>query len=121
MITKNNLIVQKRIIALSILSAIYLIASSENTFAQATTDITSFDLTQVEAGWKAINTEFVAVILKVFKGILFAFMVWEIAEGWLHKNLNTKWMHVIGIGLFLGLLNMLPTIYKWITGYSATN
>ena len=118
MITKNNLVIQKQIIALSIMSAICLIASANNIYAQ---DVTSFDLTQVEAGWRAINTEFVAVILKVFKGILFAYMVWEIAEGWLHKNLNTKWMSVIGIGLFLGLLNMLPTIYKWITGYSATN
>lgn len=125
MFRKAGILLRKQFSLLFISMILFSTVNIGTVFSQTTTQTQTttlaFDLTKVESGWKTINSELIKVVIKVFQGILFGYMVWEVAEGWLNKQLHTKWMSIIGMGLFLALLGMLPVIYEWVTGYKPIN
>jgi hypothetical protein len=109
---------------LCLVLSISLAASISPAFAQGSgatsSDITTtFDLTKVESGVKSVNKEILGIARKIIQGILFLFALWQLIEGYMNHSLQTKWLTIVGVGLFIGLLQIFPTIYQWITGYNA--
>jgi hypothetical protein len=73
-------------------------------------------LSKIQGGIQDVN----AGILKLVKGvmglIMFGTAVWQFIEGYTSGNLNSKWMSIIGIAIFLIGLSMSDKVYSALIG-----
>jgi hypothetical protein len=95
-----------------------LFAAFSQDGGSSSTSITSIDLSAVETGIRNVNKEFLGIAKKIVQGIMFLVALWQLIEGYMRHQLKDKWMFIVGIALFIGLIELFPTIYKQFTGYN---
>lgn len=76
----------------------------------------SIDITSLESGMRNLNSQILNIARRVVQLGLFIYCLWTLIQGYLSHSLQTKWMNLVGAGLFIAILQMFPQIYQWITG-----
>jgi hypothetical protein len=82
-------------------------------------DFGAVESKNITTGIKAVNSGIFNLVRGVLSLMLFATIFWELIQGYIQKQLASKWMTIIGAALFLIGVNAAPYAYALIMGGNA--
>jgi len=74
------------------------------------------DVASLKSGMSIVNGMIFKLVRGVMSFLLFGTILWEFVQGYIQKQLASKWLTIIGAALFLIGINLAPTIYTAMMG-----
>jgi len=75
-----------------------------------------FDVSGVTGELQTAGSKLFGWVCSIVSYGLFGIAIWMFVEGYINKQLGTKWFAIIGIAFFAILLRIFPKMYSVLTG-----
>jgi len=83
---------------------IVLVVGADSCFA--------IDIAGIAEGVRKLNNTLFKTMKIVVTLVLFIIALWQLVEGYMNHQLQSKWLSLIGIAVFIAVLNTFQTIFE---------
>jgi len=75
----------------------------------------------IQTGIVSLNGAVFNLAKNALTGILFITILWEVIQGWMQKQMASKWMVIIGAAIFMVAINAAPKLYALLMNKSVSD
>ena len=78
------------------------------------------DISAITSGVRKLNYTLFRLLVNITTVVLFLTGIWQLVEGYMQHQLSSKWMSLLGIGVFIVALRAAPSLYALLVGTNKT-
>ena len=78
------------------------------------------DVSKLTRGIRDLNGTLFKLLVNITTIVLFLTGIWQLVEGYMQHQLSSKWMSLLGIGVFIVALRAAPALFALLTGTDKT-